>query len=131
MTKTMFSVPCVLTFVPASINHFCRMCPQAVHCMHLPCITLFCSGNVLCVYGLSSRWKVQLQLYYSAISHHMLEFLYLFRKVYLVAFCSCFYCRFKNKIRGVQQNVVQVLINIFFLLESIFCHTIPHSSTLN
>ena len=60
----------------------------------------------------------------------MLEFLCLFRKVCLDAFCSCFYCSFKNKIKIFQQNVVQDLTNIFscWKVSSITqSPTLPHS----
>lgn len=122
MTKTLFTIPALLTFVPAGINHLCGVCPWAVRCTRILCITLLCSGNVLCIHGLSSRWKARLHLAQCYRSSHAGASL--FREVCLDAFCSCIYCSFKNKIKEFQQNVVEYLTNIFFLLECVFYHPV-------
>lgn len=111
VTKTLFSIPALLTFVPASINHLRSICVPRQCTALMPCVLLR-SGNVYCAHGLRSRWKVHLLLAQCYSSLHAGAFS-LFREVCLDAFCSQFYCSFKNKIKEFQQDVVQDLANTF------------------
>lgn len=69
VTKTLFSIPALPTFVPASINHLYSICVPRQCTALMPCMLLH-SGDVQCVYGLRSRWKVHLLLAQYYLSLH-------------------------------------------------------------
>lgn len=133
MTKTLFSLPALLTFVSAGINHpaarvsrQCSMLSMLTHCF----LMLFCSGNVLCALGLNSRWKVHLHLAQYYQSSHAASSL--FRKVGLDAFCSCFHCSFKNKIPRISTKCgwgfnIHFFFSCWSVSSIIQLHTPPHS----